>query len=127
MVGFTFASGNAWGLYEAQEVRQHCPTKGSFDGHTWRFFNLEGDYKSFVVEGPKPVVHQEAPVGYLDEYELDMFAFDAKCKPLEGNPSASGAGWGNPERLKVSKPARYVAVVYFHGPYLNIPFTLTAS
>lgn len=127
VVGFSFASGTVWGEEVPQaeaQLRQACPTKGSYDGHTWRFFDL-GDgasFKKFVASGPKPVFEQDTPVGRQHDYDIDLFLFDAKCNRL----AIVGSG-GGIEKTNLKKAARYAAIVYFSGPYLNLPVTLEAS
>jgi hypothetical protein len=123
--------GNASGEADVPQLRQNCPTGGPLDGVVYRFFDLKGDYRKFRATGPKPVVTQPVPGTTLtaNEYDIDLYAFDAKCNRLTAasGSTATGTGFGAFENLRITKPARYVAVTYYVGPYPNIEVTLEYS
>ncbi len=128
-------AGNIQGEATVDQLRQVCPTAGPLDGVTYKFFDLKTGFTKFRAVGPTPVVNQtipETPATYpitYNEYDLDIYAFDAKCKRLEApdGSTATGTSTGGIENLKLKKPARYVAVSYYSGPYVNIPIELEYS
>lgn len=130
---FTASSAFGGGDAERQDVspvRQTCPAKGSFDGYSWRFFDL-GDgtsFKKFKAFGPKPVITQDVGGSVFNDYDIDMFAFDSKCTRIKGPAGATGtstAGYG--EKLNLGKAARFVIITYYTGHEMNMPITLEAS
>jgi len=129
------AAGNLEGEATVTQVRQACPTGGVFDGVFYRFFDLKGGYTKFKASGPKPLVTETVPdnpatnpITY-NEYDIDIFAFDAKCNRIEApnGSKATGTSTGGIENLTIRKPARYAAVSYYNGPYPNIEVTLEYS
>lgn len=126
--------GGAVGLVDTSQVRQTCPTGGALDGIVYKFFDLKGGFTKFTAMGPMPIVTQTVPAPVagpisFNEYDLDVFAFDAKCKRIAApaGASATGTSLRGVETLKIKKPARYVAVTYYSGPYPNIEITLEYS
>jgi len=116
------------GHYETDALRQTCPKGGAGDGVFYKFFDLKGEYKHFFVSGPKSTLNQADPsplaLGTFHDYDLDLYAFDAKCKELtvEGSiNTVNGIGNGT-----ANKPARYAAVAYYSGPP-NLKVLLEAS
>ena len=111
------------------ELRQTCPEAGAGDGVFYRFFDLKGEFNHFFVAGPKPVINETEPSGVygtVQDYDLDLHVFDAKCNALDIEGSITGgAGYGNGS-VTGKKPARYAAVSYFAGPP-NLKFVLEAS
>ncbi len=112
-----------------EALRMTCPEPGDGDGVFYKFFDLKAEYKFFFVSGGEPVINEPDPSGALggaiQDYDLDLHLFDAKCNIIEvdgditsGSGHAPGIGF---------KPARYAAVSYFSGPYPNIAVTLEAS
>lgn len=110
-------------------LRLTCPEPGEGDGLVYKFFELKGDFMHFFVSGPTPVVNEAEPsgvYGQVQDYDLDLHLFDAKCNPLEVEGSITGgSGYGNGS-VAGKKPARYAAVSYFAGPP-NMAFLLEAS
>ena len=101
-----------------------CPGGGEANGSTYYFFELKADFTFFKVSGPPHLVNEPNPVGVhaINDYDLDLFVFDAKCKQLPDANSDAGV-----ERLDVKKPARYALVQYFSGVIPELPITLEAS
>jgi len=107
--------------------RQVCPSAGAGDGKIYAFFELKEDFKFFFVSGPKSNINQPSPgvfSGTVQDYDLDLYVFDAKCKELTVEGSINGANGIGDGTAK--KPARYAAVAYFSGPP-NLKVTLEAS
>ena len=109
-------------------LRMTCPQPGEGDGLVYKFFDLGADFKFFFVSGPPLVIDQAEPTGQLggsiQDYDLDLDLFDAKCNPVEVEGSINlGNGVGNGTAFK---PARYAAVSYFAGPP-NLSVLLEAS
>lgn len=106
-----------------------CPDPGDGDGVFYKFFDLGADYKFFFVSGGEPVVNEPDPTGVLggsiQEYDLDLYVYDAKCNPVEIETGGINTGAGHAPGIAF-KPARYAAVSYFVGPP-NINVTLEAS
>jgi hypothetical protein len=100
-----------------------CPKGGEANGSTYIFFDLKADFTAFKVAGPKHLVNEPSPVGVhaVNDYDLDLFVFDAKCKELPSANSDAGV-----EKLDVKKPARYALVQYFTGVIPELPVTLEA-
>lgn len=111
------------------EARQTCPEAGAGDGIFYKFFDLKGEFKHFFVAGPTPLVNEQEPSGVygtIQDYDLDLHVFDAKCNELEIEGSITGgAGYGNGS-VTGKKLAKFAAVSYFAGPP-NLSFTLEAS
>ena len=102
------------------DLRQVCPEPGPGDGIIYKFFDLEGEFKHFFVGGPTPpMINEQEPSGAwgtVQEYDFDLYLFDAKCNELDVESSITGgAGYGNGS-VAGKKPARYAAVAYFSGP-----------
>jgi hypothetical protein len=121
--------------FELGSMEDFCPSGGAADGSVYRFFDLKADFKHFYVSGPASTLNQPLPGdpsglgvlpgGTLHDYDIDLHAFDAKCRALavEGPiNTANGIGAGTS-----AKPARYVAVSYFTGPHPNIKVLVEAS
>lgn len=112
------------------EARQTCPEPGAGDGLVYKFFDLKGEFKHFFVGGPNPpTINETEPTGVwgtVQEYDFDLYVFDAKCNELEVEGSITGgAGYGNAS-VTGKKPAAYAAVAYFSGPP-NMTVILEAS
>ncbi|HUR48569.1 MAG TPA: hypothetical protein VMY88_03430 [Acidimicrobiales bacterium] len=111
------------------ELRLTCPEAGEGDGVVYKFFDLGAEYRHFFVSGPDLMVNEEEPSGVygtVQDYDLDLHLFDAKCNILEVDGSITGgAGYGNGS-VAGKKSARYAAVSYFLGAP-NIHVTLEAS
>jgi len=124
----TLGAGNANGAGSAvTPARQTCPSPGVFDGVFYRFFDLKGDYTAAKVSGPKVAFSQALPGGVInhaEDYDLDLYVLDAKCKLFGGFSSNTG---GATEKGSSKKPFRYVVAVYWAGPYPNIPVTVEVS
>jgi hypothetical protein len=126
--GSLTGGGNYEGEVDGKAVRMTCPSGGALDGIVYRFFDLKDGYKKFKVTGPTPVVNQTIPDNpattpiTVNEYDIDIYAFDAKCNRIEApnGSTATGTGFGAVDNLKISKPARYVAVVYYVGVVPNL-------
>lgn len=111
-------------------IRMTCPEAGDGDGVFYKFFDLKGEFTHFFVSGPPSTLNQPDPspvgLGTIHDYDLDLYAFDAKCNELEIDGSigtSNGIGNGT---VVGKKPARYAAVAYFSGPP-NLPVLLEAS
>jgi hypothetical protein len=107
--------------------KANCPKGGSANGTVYRFFDLKGEFTHFYVSGPKLNVNQPDPAagqGDIQDYDLDLYLFNAKCVPIDASGSINKL---NGVGSATSKPARYAAVAYFAGPYPNIPVVLEAS
>ena len=103
---------------------EYCPGGGEANGVTYTFIELKGDYTWFKASGPAHLVNEPSPVGVHDinDYDLDLFVFDDKCKEL---PSANGPA--GTERLNTKRPARYALISYFSGVHPELPVTLEVS
>lgn len=102
-----------------------CPSGGSFNGKTYAFFDIKGEYKHFKTYGPKHLINQTGvPYHDLNDYDIDMYAFDNKCK--EVTPSGANGPAGT-ERFETKRPARYVVVAYWSGIHKDLPVTLEVS
>ena len=115
------------GHYLTDKARQVCPSPGAGNGKIYAFFELKEDFKFFFVSGPKSNINQPSPgvfSGTVQDYDLDLYVFDAKCKELTVEGSINGANGIGDGTAK--KPARYAAVAYFSGPP-NLKVTLEAS
>lgn len=101
-----------------------CPDGGPANGSTYVFIDLEGDFTFFKASGPAHLVNEPSPVGVHDinDYDIDLFVFDAKCKQL---PDANGPA--GTEKLDTKRPARYALISYWSGVIPNLPITLEAS
>ena len=121
------------GSYETDAARQTCPEGGAGDGVIYAFFDLKGEYKHFFVSGPDSTLNEPDPtggavltLGTVNDYDLDLYLFDAKCNELDVEGSImnlNGIGNGS---VAGKKPARYAAVSYHHGAP-NISVLLEAS
>jgi hypothetical protein len=114
---------------ELAAMESMCPDGGEADGSVYKFFDLKADYKHFYVSGPKLIVNQPEPTGVkggnYQDYDFDLYLFNAKCKVVDGDgPINKQMGVG---ALTAARPARYAAINYYAGPYVNIPVTLEAS
>lgn len=105
-------------------VIEACPGGGEANGSTYVFFDLKADFSFFKVSGPPHLVNEPNPVGVhaVNDYDLDLFVFDAKCKELPSANSDAGV-----EKLDTKRPARYALVQYFTGVVPELPVTLEAS
>lgn len=102
-----------------------CPDPGDFDGMTYAFFDLKGEFKNFKSYGPTHLFNQPGPAYHdVNDYDIDMYAFDNKCK--EVTPSGANGPAGT-ERFETKRPARYVIVAYWSGIYVDLPVTLEVS
>lgn len=120
-----YSAGSAEG--EPVPTQQTCPGPGDFDGVTYKFFDLKGPVKGdFRLTGPKPAVQQTTPVleSNHNEYDIDIYGFDAKCVRVEGNAGSTGTSSGGSELFRPKKAIQFVVVSYYHGPYQNIPITV---
>ena len=115
-------------------VRQTCPEGGPGDGVFYKFIDLKGDYTHFFVSGPPSTLNEPDPtggavitLGTFNDYDVDLFAFDAKCNELELDGSINTmSGIGNASVTAKNKAARYAAIAYFSGPP-NLDVVLEAS
>ena len=99
-----------------------CPGPGAADGTSYRWIDLKGGYTHFKLTGPPHLFNQPAPVHDANDYDMDMFVFDDKCKQIgEGATPAGG------EKTSTKRPARFVLVDYFLGVQPNLKFTLLVS
>lgn len=102
-----------------------CPEGGDFNGMTYAFFDLEGEYKHFKSYGPAHLFNEPGPAYHdVNDYDIDMYAFDAKCK--EVTPSGANGPAGT-ERFETKRPARYVVLAYWSGIHPDLPVTLEVS
>ena len=105
-----------------------CPGPGDADGLTYKFFDLGGEFKHFKASGPTHLFNEPdpTPVGYHDinDYDIDMYAFDGKCKEVTPSDANGPAGT---ERFETRRPARYVVVAYWSGIHVDLPVTLEVS
>lgn len=102
-----------------------CPEPGDFDGMTYAFFDLKGEFKHFKSYGPDHLFNEPSPAYHdVNDYDIDMYAFDNKCK--EVTPSSANGPAGT-ERFETKRPARYVVVAYWSGIHLDLPVTLEVS
>jgi hypothetical protein len=103
-----------------------CPGPGSADGTFYKFFDLKGDFKNFKVSGPKHLVNEPSPVGIhaINDYDIDLYVFDAKCKDITPDKAAPDAGT---EVIETKRPARFALVTYWSGIHPNLPITLEAA
>lgn len=136
--GFDIANATAGGQAEGLDVpaalKRVCPGVGEFDGVWYRFFDLgAATGKNIKLTSQEPVVNQTVPnTPALDsftqnEFDIDVYGFDAKCKRVEGPDIADGTSTTAKEQFRPKKPVRYLAVVYWIGPYPNLPFKLEVS
>jgi hypothetical protein len=124
------ANWNAGGTYEGlspAQARTSCPEPGALDGVTYRFIDLKGGPTKFVLKGPTPVVNQDVMGDNTMEYDIDVWAFDAKCKRIEPSKAGGGTSSSGWEAFTARKPARFAVVSYYSGPYPNLAFTLEYS
>lgn len=116
-----------------EDLRMTCPDPGDGDGVFYKFFDLKADYTKFRVYSPAELVNEPDPTGdpggltrgTITEYDLDLYAFNAKCESVEADGSLFGIN-GN-GIMKAVRPVRFVAINYFAGPHLNIPVVVEAS
>ena len=102
-----------------------CPAPGQFHGLNYVLFDLEGEYKHFKSFGPDHLFNEPAPAYHdINDYDIDMYAFDKKCK--EVTPSGANGPAGT-ERFETRRPARYVIVAYWSGVHMDLPVTLEVS
>lgn len=102
-----------------------CPEGGDFNGVTYAFFDLGGEYKHFKAYGPAHLFNEPSPAYHdVNDYDIDMYAFDAKCK--EVTPSSANGPSGT-ERFETKRPGRYVVVAYWSGIHTDLPVTLEVS
>ncbi len=120
---------------ELAAMEDFCPDGGDAQGAVYRFFDLGADFKHFYISGPPTTLDEPLPAdpsgvgvtpsGNKQDYDLDLYAFTAKCVAvdIEGPiNTAFGNGAGT-----AAKPARYVAVNYYDGAQPNIPVIVEAS
>lgn len=128
-VGAVFGAGYAEET-DFSAVRQSCPAPGQFDGYTWKLFDLKGAHSKFKVYGPKPAVTQEVPLYSFpfNEYDIDAYGLDAKCKFVDAaSTTNSGRTNGGTETFSTKKPVNFIVVVYYSGPYVDLPVTVEAT
>lgn len=104
-----------------------CPGGGDFNGMTYAFFDIKGEYKHFKSFGPDHLFNEPDPAGAyhdINDYDIDMYAFDNKCK--EVTPSTANGPAGT-ERFETKRPARYVVIAYWSGIHKDLPVTLEVS
>ena len=102
-----------------------CPEPGEYDGMTYAFFDLKGEFKNFKAYGPAHLFNEPMPYYHdANDYDIDMYAFDNKCK--EVTPSGANGPAGT-ERFETKRPARYVIVAYWSGIHVDLPVTLEVS
>lgn len=114
---------------EIAAMEDICPEGGDANGTMYRFFDLEGEYKHFYVSGPALMVDQPEPTGVkggnYQDYDLDLYLFNSKCNAVDGDgPINKQMGVGS---FTAARPARYAAINYYAGPYIDIPVVLEAS
>ena len=102
-----------------------CPTGGDNDGLTYKFFDLGGEFKHFKSYGPPHLFNEASPAYHdVNDYDIDMYAFDNKCR--EVTPSTANGPAGT-ERFETRRPARYVVIAYWSGIHMDLPVTLEVS
>ncbi|HUR50122.1 MAG TPA: hypothetical protein VMY88_11430 [Acidimicrobiales bacterium] len=104
-----------------------CPGGGDYNGLTYAFFDIKGEYKHFKSYGPPHLFNQPEPVAVyhdINDYDIDMYAFDAKCKDVT---PASANGPAGTERFETKRPARYILIAYWSGIHTDLPVTLEVS
>ena len=120
---------------ELAKMDDFCPDGGPANGTFFRFFDLGADFKHFYVSGPPTTLNEPLPAdptglgatpsGNKQDYDLDMYAYNAKCVQvdIEGPINTSfGIGAGT-----AAKPVRYIAINYYDGIHPEIPIVLEAS
>ena len=120
---------------ELAGMEDFCPTGGEANGTVYRFFDLGADFKHFYISGPATTLNEPypgdptglgvVPGGNRQDYDLDFYAFSAKCVAIDTDgpiQTALGIGAGT-----TARPARYVAVNYYDGIHPNIAITVEAS
>lgn len=104
-----------------------CPEPGDADGLTYKFFDLGGEYKHFKSYGPPHLFNEPDPAGAyhdINDYDIDMYAFDNKCKEITPSDANGPAGT---ERFETRRPARFVIIAYWSGIHPDLPVTLEVS
>jgi len=104
-----------------------CPKGNEFKGLSYVLFDLKADYTNFKSYGPKQLFNQPDPAGaYHDanDYDIDMYAFDAKCREI--TPSGANGPAGT-EKFVTKRPARYIVLAYWSGIHKDLPVTLEAA
>ena len=102
-----------------------CPEPGEHDGLTYAFFDLKGEFKHFKAYGPEHLFNEPSPAYHdANDYDIDMYAFDRKCKEITPSDANGPAGT---ERFETRRPARYVVIAYWSGIYKDLPVTLEVS
>jgi hypothetical protein len=125
-VGSATGAGHVQGASTAA-LRRACPGPGELDGAIYKFIDLKGMYSKLKAYGPTPLFTQTNAAGTFMDYDIDLFAYDAKCVRVETkNGATTGANGGGIEVLPTKKPVRYAVIVYWQGAP-NIPVTLEYS
>ena len=103
-----------------------CPEAGDLDGTFYKFIELGADYKNFKVNGPAHLVNEPNPAGVhaINDYDIDLKVFDAKCKDITQAVAAPDAGT---ESFETKRPARFALVTYWSGVHPQLPVTLQAA
>lgn len=102
-----------------------CPGPGDHDGLSYKFFDLGGEYKHFKSYGPDHLFNEPSPAYHdVNDYDIDMYAFDNKCKEVT---PADANGPAGTERFETRRPARYVILAYWSGVHTDLPVTLEVS
>lgn len=102
-----------------------CPGGGDYNGMTYAFFDLQGEFKHFKAYGPDHLFNEPSPAYHdVNDYDIDMYAFDSKCKEI--TPSSANGPSGM-ERFETKRPARYVVIAYWSGIHPDLPVTLEVS
>ena len=108
------------------EAIEACPGGGDANGVTYVFFELEGDFKNFKVSGPAHLFNEPNPAGVhaINDYDIDLYVYDAKCTDITPDKAAPDAGT---EIIETRRPARYALVSYWSGIHPELPITLLAA
>ena len=119
-IAFSAPIGDAMSGSDWDEVM--CPDAGPADGSFYKFIDLKADYTNLKVEGPTRLFTDPAGGTGIGDYDLDIYVLDAKCKDLNHDNTSYPT-----EKFDGKKPARFVVVHYYIGPYPNLQFKLQAA
>ena len=104
-----------------------CPKGNDLEGVSYALFDLKADYTNFKSYGPKHLINEPDPAGAyhdINDYDIDMYAFDAKCRDI--TPSGANGPAGT-EKFVTKRPARYIVLAYWSGIHADLPVTVEAA